>query len=279
MKKKLAIVTGSSSGFGLLTCLEFAKHGYDVLATMRNVEKGKVLIEQAQVKGLEDLIHISQLDVTCAESVQNFQKYVQQFERINVLVNNAGYAGAGFVEEIPIEEYREQFETNVFGVIQVTQAVLPIMRLQGFGNIINVSSISGRIGFPGLSPYIASKHALEGWSESLRLEMKPFGVNVSLVEPGSFQTNIWSTGKKVAEKSLQKTSPYFQTMKKIEDHLKQNEANYGNPLEVASTIVKVASLPSPDLRYPVGKGVKTGITLKNSLPWRIWESIFLQKLK
>ncbi|KAA0546952.1 SDR family oxidoreductase [Bacillus sp. BGMRC 2118] len=279
MKKKLAIVTGSSSGFGLLTCLEFAKEGYDVLATMRDLEKSTELLEKASVLGVGGLIHIHQLDVTSDESIMNFKQYIQRFENIDVLVNNAGFAGAGFVEEITIEEYRKQFETNVFGVIQISQAVLPKMRLQQYGNIINVSSISGKIGFPGLSPYIASKHALEGWSESLRLEMKPFGVHVSLIEPGSFQTNIWSKGKKVAERSLQKTSPYFETMRKIENHLQKNEANYGNPEEVAKLIVRVAGFASPKLRYPVGKGVKAAIILKNSFPWIIWERIFLQKLK
>lgn len=276
---KLAIVTGSSSGFGLLTCLEFAKNGYLVLATMRDLGKASLLLEKAKTLGIEQLIHTFELDVTSENSLENFREYIQNLERIDVLVNNAGYAGAGFVEEIPLDEYRQQFETNVFGVISVTQAVLPKMRMQQFGNIMNVSSISGKIGFPGLSPYIASKHALEGWSESLRLEMKPFGVFVSLVEPGSYQTNIWSTGKKVTDKSLQESSPYFETMKKIETHLQKNEVNYGNPEEVAKCMVKIASEPSPSLRYPIGKGVKAGIALKNSLPWKYWEKLFLDKLK
>ncbi|WP_345290140.1 SDR family NAD(P)-dependent oxidoreductase, partial [Streptomyces gulbargensis] len=160
--------------------------------------------------------------------------------RIDVLVNNAGYAGAGFSEEVSVEEYKAQFETNVFGVMAVTQAILPLMRRQMSGKIINVSSISGRVGFPGLSPYIASKHALEGYSESLRLELKPFGVDVVLIEPGSYQTNIWTTGKKVAEKSLEKDSPYYETMKKMEHYLERSSGNYGDPQEVAKLIVKLA---------------------------------------
>ena len=130
---------------------------------------------------------------------------MEDFGKVDVLINNAGYAGAGFVEEVSMEEYRKQFETNVFGVLAVTKAFLPLMRKQGQGCIINISSISGKVAFPGLSPYIASKHAIEGWSESLRLEMQPFGVKVVLIEPGSYKTNIWSTGKQVAVESLQVT--------------------------------------------------------------------------
>ncbi|MBM7663034.1 NAD(P)-dependent dehydrogenase (short-subunit alcohol dehydrogenase family) [Bacillus mesophilus] len=279
MSQPVAVVTGSSSGFGLLTCLTFARAGYRVIATMRNIEKSEHLLRIAKQDGVDSLIHVEELDVTSDSSIEKFQMLMQQTERIDVLVNNAGYAGAGFVEEIPVEEYRKQFETNVFGVISVTQSILPMMRKQGSGKIINVSSISGRIGFPGLSPYIASKHALEGWSESLRLEMKPFGIDVVLIEPGSYQTNIWSTGKSVTEKSLLPNSPYYGTMKKIEDHLNKEQSTYGNPQDVASLILNVVKQKDPPLRIPIGKGVKMTIALKQILPWHYWERMFLKKLK
>jgi NAD(P)-dependent dehydrogenase (short-subunit alcohol dehydrogenase family) len=279
MSQPVAVVTGSSSGFGLLTCLTFARAGYRVIATMRNIEKSENLIRLAKQDRVEALVQVHELDVTLDSSIENFKLLMKQIGRIDVLVNNAGYAGAGFVEEIPLEEYRKQFETNVFGVISVTQSVLPIMRQQGNGKIINVSSISGRIGFPGLSPYIASKHALEGWSESLRLEMKPFGIDVVLIEPGSYQTNIWSTGKSVTEKSLQLDSPYFKIMKKIEGHLNQGQSSYGNPQDVAALIVNVAKQKNPPLRIPIGKGVKQSIALKQVLPWYYWERMFLKKFK
>ncbi|WP_456275289.1 SDR family oxidoreductase [Bacillus sp. AK128] len=279
MTKQVAVVTGSSSGFGLLTCLTFAKAGYQVIATMRNTERGEELVRQASQLGIKDLIQIYELDVTSDSSIQVWKSYMEEIGRIDVLVNNAGYAGAGFVEEIPVEEYRRQFETNLFGVICVTQAVLPMMRKQQSGKIINISSISGRVGFPGLSPYIASKHALEGWSESLRLEMKAFGIDVVLIEPGSYQTNIWTTGKRVTEKSLQPDSPYYTMMKKIEDSLKDGEPSYGNPQDVADLIVKVAKRKNSSLRYPVGKGVKQVIVLKQLLTWNNWERMFLKKLK
>ncbi|CAH0343825.1 oxidoreductase [Bacillus sp. CECT 9360] len=275
---QIAIVTGSSSGFGFLTSLELARRGFQVIATMRNLQKGEILTKKAKELGIERNIEIHELDVTSEASIQSLKRLLESLGRLDVLVNNAGYAGAGFVEEIPVAEYRQQFETNLFGLIAVTQAVLPLMREQGNGNIINISSISGRIGFPGMSPYVASKYALEGWSECLRLEMKPLGINVALVEPGSYQTNIWSTGKQVTERSLQVDSPYFEWMGKLEDHLLKSEPQYGNPQEVANKVADLSQLNDMTLRHPVGKGVKLSIRLKNSLPWRSWEKAVLKRL-
>ncbi|MDP7978689.1 oxidoreductase [Bacillus multifaciens] len=279
MTEKIAIITGSSSGFGLLTSLEFAKKGYLVIATMRNVEKQTKLLEQAALLHLEHKIKIHQLDVTSQKSIEKFTSFISTLERIDILVNNAGYASGGFVEEIPLEEYRKQFETNVFGAIAVTQAVLPIMRKQKHGKIINISSISGKIGFPGLSPYVASKYALEGWSESLRLEVKPFGIDVSLIEPGSYNTNIWEIGQKLAESPSESKSPYKEYMKKIEQHIHNGNESLGDPQDVAEKIVSIAQSQHPTLRYPIGKGVKLMVLIKNILPWKWWEFLVLKRFK
>lgn len=279
MTGKIAIITGSSSGFGLLTSLEFAKKGYFVIATMRNVEKQTELIEQAISLHIERNIKIHQLDVTSKESIEKFTTFINNFGRADILVNNAGYASGGFIEEITIEEYRKQFETNVFGAIAVTQAVLPIMRKQKQGKIINVSSISGKMGFPGLSPYVSSKCALEGWSESLRLEVKPFGIEVSLIEPGSYNTNIWEIGQKLAETTSKFESPYKEYMKKIEQHINNGSETLGDPKDVAEKIVAIAESTKPTLRYPIGKGVKLMILLKSMLPWKWWEFLVLKRLK
>jgi NAD(P)-dependent dehydrogenase (short-subunit alcohol dehydrogenase family) len=278
MENEIAVVTGASSGFGLLTSLELAKNGFHVIATMRNEEKSIELLELAVRMGCIERIQIQKLDVTSEDSVKVFKGFLEQLGRVDVLVNNAGYAGAGFVEEIPIVEYRMQFDTNVFGPIMVSQACLPLMRKAGKGKIINVSSISGLIGFPGISPYVASKHALEGWTESLRLEMKPYGVYVSLIEPGSFKTNIWSTGKQITEKSLRADSPYFSYMKSIDAYINKGENQLGNPEDVANKIVEIAQHPSPDLRYPIGSGVKLSLFLKRSLSWKTWEKLFMKRL-
>ncbi|MDC2864327.1 MULTISPECIES: oxidoreductase [unclassified Bacillus (in: firmicutes)] len=279
MTEKIAIITGSSSGFGLLTSLEFAKKNYLVIATMRNIEKQTELMKHATSLHIEQNINIHQLDVTSKESIREFTTFINNLGQIDILVNNAGYASGGFVEEIPIEEYRKQFETNVFGAIAVTQAVLPIMRRQKHGKIINISSISGKIGFPGLSPYVTSKYALEGWSESLRLEVKPFGIDVSLIEPGSYNTNIWEVGQKLAEANSESESPYKEYMKKIEQHIHNGSENFGDPQDVAEKIVSIAQSQHPTLRYPIGKGVKLMILLKNLLPWKWWEFLVLRRFK
>lgn len=279
MKNKTAIVTGTSSGFGLSASIELAKKGFTVVAAMRSINKDSNLLQEARKHDVESQIFIYELDVTNEESILAFQTEVNAaFGRVDVLVNNAGYAGAGFVEEVSMDEYRKQFETNVFGVFAVTKAFLPIMRKQNHGCIINVSSISGKVAFPGLSPYIASKHALEGWSESLRLEMKPFGVKVVLIEPGSYKTNIWSTGKQVAAGSLQSDSPYQEYMMRIEKYIAEGENSFGDPLEVAKNIAVIATKEKPDMRYPIGRGVKVTIFLKNFLPWRLWERMVIRKL-
>lgn len=279
MENKTAIVTGTSSGFGLSTSVELARKGFTVIAAMRNCNKSSMLLQEARKHGVESKIIVHELDVTYEESIQAFKSWIkEEFGRVDVLINNAGYAGAGFVEEVSMDEYRKQFETNVFGVFAVTKAFLPLMRMQKQGCIINISSISGKVAFPGLSPYVASKYAIEGWSESLRLEMQPFGVKVVLIEPGSYKTNIWSTGKQVAEESLLLHSPYKDYMQSIERYIAEGENSFGNPEDVAKKIAEIATLENPGIRYPIGRGVKAAIFLKNFLPWRLWEKTIISKL-
>jgi NAD(P)-dependent dehydrogenase (short-subunit alcohol dehydrogenase family) len=278
MSQKTAVVTGASSGFGLLISLELARLGFRVIGTMRNLEKKDLLLKEAAALGCQEFIQIEELDVASEVSVYQFKRKLEQIGRVDVLVNNAGFAGVGFVEEIPISEYRKQFETNVFGLIMVTQVCLPFMRMQRSGKIINISSISGIVGFPGLSPYTASKHAVEGFSESLRLEVKPYGIDVSLVEPGSYKTNIWTTGKQVAERSLSEDSPYYSYMNKIEAYIKKGESQYGDPTDVAKKVAEIALDPRPNLRYPIGKGVLISMFLKKTLSWHTWERLFLKRL-
>lgn len=279
MNKKVAIITGSSSGFGLLTTLELAKKDYLVIATMRNLEKQANLLSQATQLNLLHNITVQQLDVTDQNSIHNFQLFLKNINRVDLLINNAGYANGGFVEEIPVEEYRKQFETNLFGAISITQLVLPYMREQKSGKIINISSISGQVGFPGLSPYVSSKYALEGWSESLRLEVKSFGIDVALIEPGSYNTNIWKVGQQLAENQSETTSPYKEYMGKIQKHINSGSDTFGNPIDVANKIVEIAESKRTNLRYPIGKGVKFMILARKILPWRLWEYLVLRSFK
>jgi NAD(P)-dependent dehydrogenase (short-subunit alcohol dehydrogenase family) len=276
MKRNTAIVTGTSSGLGMLCAVELAKAGYKVISTVRSIDKAENLLRLADQHNVSDLIQLHTLDVTSEESVLSFSEYLSKFPSVDVLVNNAGFALGGFCEELSIEEYRLQFETNVFGVIAVTQSVLPIMRKNRTGRIINMSSISGKFGFPGLSPYTASKHALEGFSESLRLELKPFGIDVVLIEPGSYQTNIWSS---INNTTINSNSPYHFYMESLLSEIESGKAGHGNPLDVARLVAEIASQKrTPKLRYPVGKGIKMSLVMKSLVPWKFLESVILKKL-
>lgn len=280
MNKPIAIITGASSGIGWVTCLELARKGFRVKAMVRDMTKVPHLTKILHQQDLQDAIEFYPLDVTSNESVQYFkEQIVGKLPSIDVLVNNAGFASAGFSEETPIEEYKKQFDTNFFGLIAVTQAVLPQMRKQGSGKVFNMSSISGKIGYPSLSPYVSSKFAVEGYSESLRLEVKLYGIDVVLIEPGSFQTNIWSSGNHVTQKSREQSSPYYSYMKNIENVIEKGQHRFGNPEDIAKLITKLALQKEvKKLRYCIGRGVRTSIFLKSIIPWTLWEKIVFKKL-
>jgi NAD(P)-dependent dehydrogenase (short-subunit alcohol dehydrogenase family) len=273
--QKVAIVTGCSSGFGMQAAITLANVGYYVIATIRNMKKDNELRALATESGVMENINITQLDVTDEQSVEAFAKTIKQFEKVDVLVNNAGYACAGFLEELPLETVKKQFETNLFGVVAITKLVIPYMRKQQSGHIINMSSISGLVGFPGLSPYVSSKHALEGLSESLRLELSPFQIKVVVIEPGSFKTNIWSIRD---ELQFSKTSPYSAMGNNMEQAINQGYRSFGDPKDVANLILKIASNKNPKLRYTIGKQVNGMLFLKRLLPWKVWEKLVLRNI-
>jgi NAD(P)-dependent dehydrogenase (short-subunit alcohol dehydrogenase family) len=276
MNRKTAIVTGTSSGFGMHCAIELAKAGFYVISTMRNIGRAESLLKLADENKVSDQIHLHALDVTSKESIHTFKDFIKEFPSIDVLVNNAGFALGGFSEELSIDEYRLQFETNVFGVMAITQTVLPFMRKNKRGRIINMSSISGKFGFPGLSPYTASKHALEGYSESLRLELRPFGIDVVLIEPGSYQTNIWSS---IDNMTINSESPYHFYMESLLKNIERGKGTHGDPLDVAKLVTEIAtSTKTPKLRYPIGKGVRLSLFLKTVLPWKWLEKGILNKL-
>jgi NAD(P)-dependent dehydrogenase (short-subunit alcohol dehydrogenase family) len=256
---KVAVVTGSSSGIGFETCLSLARNGFYTYATMRNPDKSKErIINVANREKLQ--LEIIQLDVTDDKSVKEaIDKIANEQGTINVLVNNAGYLLLGPLEELSIEEFKEQFETNFFGVIRVTQAVLPMMRRQREGTIINISSIAGRIGFPLSSPYVSSKFALEGLSESMAYEVEQFGIKAILIEPGVIKTNFvnnFKIGKRVdngsSNNNINPSSPYSEITKNRIAGFKPRFESGSSPIEVAKIILKCVTSENPDLRYPVG---------------------------
>lgn len=267
-ESKVALVTGSSSGIGFETALLLARSGFHTFASMRNLEKSKYITEIANAEKLP--LQVVHLDVNDERSVKEaIDKIEAETRRIDVLVNNAGYGLFGSVEDLSIEEIKALFETNFFGVIRVTQKVLPIMRMQnrGGGTIVNVSSVGGRMGVPILSAYQSTKFALEGLSESMSYELEPFGIRVVIIEPGFIRTNIINSSIS-AKKTLDTKSPYFSMMQKVENHFKSmidNISSSSPPEEVAKIILQAVSTESPQLRYTVGNDAAAIIQAKRTM--------------
>ena len=269
--EKIALVTGSSSGIGLETSLALARNGFYTFATMRDLKKSEKIKEKIENENLT--MEILELDVDNDQSVNTAVKTIlEKKERIDVLVNNAGYGMWGTVEDVSMSEFKEQFETNFFSIIRLIQKVAPVMRKQGSGTLINVSSVAGRIGFPVSPAYISSKFALEGLSESLRFELMPFGVNVVIIEPGVIKTNFFNS-MKLSEKS-QQDSVYKDITEKVISGVKMMAEMGTDPKEVANTIIKALKEEKPLPRYVVGndammfleaKKMKTDMEFENYL--------------
>jgi NAD(P)-dependent dehydrogenase (short-subunit alcohol dehydrogenase family) len=252
--QKVSVVTGSSSGIGYETALILARNGFKTYATMRNIEKGVSLNSIAEKENL--FIKIVQLDVTDQSSVKNAVETIHdESGKIDVLINNAGYGLVGALEDVSMEEIKSQFETNFYGLIRVTQAVLPIMRNQGSGKIVNISSGAGRFGFPTGSIYVSTKFAVEGLSESLAYEVEPFGIKIILVEPGVIKTNFFNASN-TTKKSLNPNSPYFKMYQNMGSGFSKMIENGSTPDVVAKTVLEAISNDIPKLRYLAGNDVK-----------------------
>ena len=251
---KVAVVTGSSTGIGFETSLILSRNGFLTFATMRNINKSENIKSVATKENLP--IQIRQLDVTDELSVTNaIQAISSEAGRIDVLVNNAGYGLTGAFEDLAIDEIKAQYETNVFGLIRTTQAVLPIMRRQRSGTIVNISSGAGRFGFPSSSAYVSTKFAVEGLSESMSYELEPFGIRVVIVEPGVIRTNFLD-GVVVAKKSKDQNSPYSQMMQKVTTGFDEMMKNASSPDVVAKVVLNAIRDKNPSLRYLAGSDVE-----------------------
>lgn len=275
---KMALITGASSGFGLLTALTLAARGWRVVATMRDLGRSVELERRAEEAGLLKAIDCRRLDVTDEEAVRSVvAQAVLDYGAIDLLVNNAGYALGGYVEDVPLQEWRNQLDTNFFGTVAVTRAALPAMRERGRGMIINIGSVSGRAAFPGYGPYAASKFALEGFSESLRHELAPFGVKVVILEPGSYRTSIWEKG--LAGIIRPEHSAYSRQLDAVLKYSGKSAQTAPDPQEVADLVAKVADMASPRLRYTLGQGSRLLLWGRALLPWKWFERIVAAALK
>jgi NAD(P)-dependent dehydrogenase (short-subunit alcohol dehydrogenase family) len=256
--KKVAIVTGSAAGIGYEIAIHLAKNGFRTYASMRNLQKANGITEMAKNENLP--LSLIQLDVTDDISITKaIDTVINESGRIDVLVNNAGYGLIGSIEDMSVEELKAQYETNVFGTFRVTKAVLPYMRKEHGGSIINISSIAGRIALPLYSAYVSTKFAIEGLSESMAYELEPFGIKVAIIEPGAIKTNF---RREQAAKGSSEDSPYSSMMQSPSKAIEKMLKHRLYPEEVAKTVIQAIENPKPKLRYIVGKDAEELIELR-----------------
>jgi NAD(P)-dependent dehydrogenase (short-subunit alcohol dehydrogenase family) len=259
---KIVLITGASRGIGRATARQLLETGYTVYGTSRRPA-------QAEIDG----IHMLALDVTDEESVRECVAQVQaEAGRIDVLINNAGYDIYGAAEDTTFEELVAQMDTNFYGVVRVTQAVLPLMRAQGGGKIINMSSIGGLVALPFNSAYAASKFALEGYSESLRYELLPFGIYVSLVEPGQVRTETLDE----SIISTQQSTVYPND--RITERARADGVTASlRPEQVAKAVLDIVQRERPGLRYAPGTQTRYVNALRRWLPWQLYEGFMMRQ--
>jgi NAD(P)-dependent dehydrogenase (short-subunit alcohol dehydrogenase family) len=259
-QRQVAVVTGSSTGIGLETSLVLAKEGFSTYATMRNLDKSADITSKAAKEDLP--LTVLQMNVDDDKSVNDtIEKIINDKGRIDVVVNNAGYALVGAFEETSIMDGRAQMETNFFGTVRVIKAVLPIMRNQRRGIIVNVTSIGGRVAIPFDSFYHASKFALEGLSESLQYEIEPFGVKVVLIEPGAVKSDFWKNLK--LNRNIE-DSPYRPVIQKLTESFEKMTQNAIPPEQVARIILKAVISDNPDFRNIVGEDAKSILEVRSN---------------
>ena len=261
----VALVTGASSGIGRETAQLLAEHDARTFGTVRDLRRASLI----------DRVELIEMDVNDDGSVREAVRSVlEKAGKIDVLINNAGYSLAGGLEETSVEEARQLFETNFFGVLRVTQAVLPSMRRNGYGRIVNISSMLGLLPGPYRGIYAASKHALEGYTATLDHEVRAFGIRAVLVEPMYTRTKIAKN-----EKSVQAVIPAYADQKqRVTEIIKQETANGNDPYDVAEVVYDAATAKSPRLHYPVGEGVMLS-RLHRFVPSRLFDSAFRRRFQ
>jgi short-subunit dehydrogenase len=230
---------------------------------MRNLDRRGPLLDAAAARGVN--IDVEQIDVTAEGAPEKIRELILKYGPPFGLVNNAGIAIGGAFEEQSDRDIRDQFETNVFGLMTMTRAVLPAMRAASRGRVVNISSLSGRVGFPLLSTYAATKHAVEGFSEALRWELEPFGIDVCLIEPGTFKTPIFFENQRRGE-LLDPEGPYAALSRRVEALVTKSAEKANPPDHVGRAVAKVLRDPSPPFRTLVGADAMALVTLRRALP-------------
>ncbi len=262
--KQTILVTGASSGFGLLVASELHRKGYNVIGTSRNPEKYASKLPFKMIA----------LDLDSEQSINTFsEKIFKEIGQLDILINNAGFLVSGIAEETPIELGKQQLETNFWGTVKVTNAVLPYFRKQKFGKIITVGSIVGLVSFPNAAYYAASKHALEGYFKSLRYELNEFNIRISMIEPAAFKTNILDN----SSSTLTKIEDYNTLRGKIEKFTNDLVEQAEDPAIVVGKVLKVVQTDKPKFRNIVGRGTSALINLQH-FAYGVLEKSVLKKL-
>jgi NADP-dependent 3-hydroxy acid dehydrogenase YdfG len=268
---KTVLITGASTGIGRATAQLFQQQGWNVVATMRSPEKSPELSDLPNVLCLP-------LDVTKADTIQTaIDLAIAKFGTIDAVINNAGYALIGAFEACDMNDIRGQFETNVFGLMEVTRAILPHFRLRQQGILINVASIGGRLAFPVYSPYHATKWAVDGFSESLQYELRQFNIKVKIIEPGAIKTDFYSRSISVAKKAG--LTAYDNYIQKTLPNLDRAGANGSPPEVTAKVIYRAATDGSWKLRYPAGGNAGLLLGLRKLLPDALFTALMRRSIE
>lgn len=261
------LITGTSSGFGLYTSVELARRGWNVCATMRNLDKRGPLEEAARRAGVESRITIERLDVTDGPAMRVFVDSLLRRlgAQLDAVVHNAGIAVGAVFEDLPEAQMRAVMETNFFGVLELTRLLLPTFRTRRSGRIVVVSSNSAYAGEPANSIYCASKWAVEGWAESIAFELDPFNIDIVLVEPGPYRTEIWNSSPRLRPPDSA-YGPMLDILEKAVDEHVARDAR--DPQEVALVIAEALTAARPRFRYPVSPQARIGHFLRGKVPSR-----------
>lgn len=272
------LVTGASTGLGLETSLHLAQCGFPVYAAVFREEDRKIPEEQAQKRKVK--VRTLQMDITDSSSIQRgVETVVRESGGIYGLVNNAGTRLRGCFEDLTDQEIRRLFDTNVFGTMSVTRAVLPYMRASRRGRIVFITSVAGRMGSFGISAYCSTKFAQEGFAECLSLEVAPWGIQVAMVEPGLIQTEAWTVNRVLAARAQDPASPYyawFRESERLADRMVQSSAI--RPGDVAKAVAKALTARRPKLRYLVGRRAKLVFALRRYFPGEWFERLFFRQV-
>jgi short-subunit dehydrogenase len=267
---KIVIVTGASAGIGETTARRLAEDGATVVITARRADRLEELKHRIESAGGRALAVAG--DITAAELRQRLvRETVSAFGRVDGLINNAGYGQRGPIELVPIEKIRANFETNLFSLLALTQLVIPIMRKQGEGRIVNISSVAGRIARPLSSVYDATKHALEAVSDGMRAELAMFGIKVVVIEPGFIITEFLPVANELAKPVVEQAGKYAPLFDGLQAGFKRMRKMAGTPDDIARVVIEALTAARPKARYAVPRHARVAIALKRWLPSRLFD--------